>query len=306
MLPRNIAAIKNGVWLIDPAKAQGYLPLVISLLKGTADKTNYSIEEKENKYSLNSILKKSGIFPISEYGQSQSPESAPEGSIAIIGIHDVITKYDQECGAAGMMTKADILNRCDKNPNINAIVIYGDSPGGESVGMFQMVEALQNMNKPVVCFISDLGASAMYGIASSCYVIVANNNICEVGSIGTYCTIMDYAEALAAEGITLIEVYADASTEKNLPYKEALKGNTDLLKTELNRVNDEFINMVKTNRLGKLNITKTNDPFKGKLFFAENALPITGNGLIDVIGSIDDAIAIAQKAGEEYANSLNK
>lgn len=102
---------------------------------------------------------KNGAYQISEYGGWSPPEDAPKNSVAIMNINGAITKYDQECGPSGMLTKANLLNRCYNENNIKAIVLNIDSGGGEGMGCRIMQEAINSRNKPVVAFCNDFVAS---------------------------------------------------------------------------------------------------------------------------------------------------
>ena len=121
--------------------------------------------------------------------------------------------------------KSNILERCYANKNIKGVVLKIDSGGGSGDAMRLMADTISDRNKPVVAFIDDNACSAAYGIASGCDIVVANSNTAYVGSIGTYISIADYTEYLKKEGISIIEVYATASKDKNIEVREALKGN---------------------------------------------------------------------------------
>src|SRR4051812_4557190 len=120
-----ISSIVKGKWLIDAKFAEGYFPLVNSILSGQhLALPALSIEEREKKVvSTLKAFNASGIYSISDYGQEAPPENAPDGSIAILNIQQVITKYDQYCGPSGMLTKMDVLKRAGNNPKIKAIII---------------------------------------------------------------------------------------------------------------------------------------------------------------------------------------
>ena len=92
-------------------------------------------------------------------------------------------------------------------------------------------EAINSRNKPVVAFCNDFVASAAYGIASCCDKIVANSNVCRIGSVGTYMTIVDTSEYYAKMGIKLIDIYASKSTDKNQEFQKALQGETGKMVT---------------------------------------------------------------------------
>lgn len=272
---------------MEPRAIQGYLPLVVSIIKGNAPAIDPTIAETERKRSiaLKFATKQNGIYKVSEYGEASSPEDAPENSVAIIGISGAITYSDAGCGPAGMVTKADILKRTFSNQNISSIVFEMDTPGGDGSAMFHMIRQMNEANKPIVAFFRRLAASAGAGIASSANYIIAESELSEFGSFGTFVSLVDFKEYYREQGVFVEDVYATRSTEKNEDYREALKGNFKPLQENIDVFNETFLDTVATNRTGKL--TDDGHWHKGKLYYAPEALAI---GLIDEIGSFERAI----------------
>jgi signal peptide peptidase SppA len=261
--------------------ASNYLPIVISYLKGNIQ----PVEPKQDDFFRVAVNNATG-FEISEYGDDVAPEDAPEDSIAIIDISGVIEKHDQNCGPAGMITKSRILQRCYSNDNIKGIVLNIDSGGGSGLGMRLLTETISKRNKPIVAFVSDMAASAAYGIASGADIIVANSDYARVGSIGTYMNIVSYVEKFKKEGINIIEVYASASKDKNKDYYDALKGDTKAVQKTADTYNEMFLTMIETNREGKLTADRSSWG-TGKMYFAPEALEL---GLIDNIDSFSNIL----------------
>lgn len=290
MNPRILASILTGIWAIAPSKADGYLPLIASILKNehVPNELDIDLEKKANAPYL--IDAKGIVHHISDYGQLSSPEQAPKGSTAIMPILGAITKYDQYCGPSGTNTKTDIYNRCLANPNIESIIFAMDSPGGESVAPERLEKAILAGNKPTLAFGDGMIGSAAYRIAAACDEIYLSSKIDIAGSIGTYLSFMDFRGYFEKEGVKIHEIYSDKATEKNLPFREALKGNYGLIKKEINFINDLFIASVKANRGDKL--TDQDKVFKGGHFFAEQAQSL---GLIDGIKPLPSVIERASE-----------
>jgi ClpP class serine protease len=284
MYSKTIYEIFDGIWMIDRQKAEVYYPLVLSILKGEYKNSDNS-QERSRSRAIQFAVYKNGIYQISEYGMALAPEDAPANSVAIINIIDVITKYDQYCGPVGMLSKADLLTRCYLNENIDSVILKVDSPGGEGRAAMFLQQTIRKRNKPVLGFAEDTAASAGYLILSPCDFIMANSELANIGSIGTFVTINDFTEAMKLEGIKQIEVYADASVDKNKDYYDALKGDLAGIKEKVNKFNDQFLADVKQNRAGKLG--KDKEWNTGKLFFADEAEKI---GLIDGVGTLEELV----------------
>lgn len=280
--------ILNSIWLMDPGYAVNYLPLISAYLKGETFLHNRS--EKSDSLDVSSgvqfATRQAGLYHISDYGGYSSPEEAPEESVAVIHINGAITKHDQYCGPAGMLTKANLLHRCDIHPNVKGIIIKQETGGGEGSAMRLFNEAVSKCIKPVLGFVDDYSCSAGMGNLAACDMIIANNKLARIGSIGTYLTIADYTEHFAMEGIKLIDVYATASKDKNSEYYEALKGNLEPLREIANVYNDAFLELIETQRGDKLKADRK-EWGTGKVYFADKALDI---GLIDAIDSFDNVL----------------
>ena len=273
---------------MDHSYAMNYLPIISSYLKGSTI-NNVSSIKSDNVDTMNNVqfaTRQAGLYNVSDYGGYSSPEEAPEESIAVISINGAITKHDQYCGPAGMLTKANLLHRCDVHPNIKGIIIKQETGGGEGSAMRIFNDAVLKCTKPVIGFIDDQSCSAGMGNLAACDMIVANNKLARVGSIGTYLTIADYTEHFAQQGIKLIEIYATASKDKNSEYYEALNGNVTPLREIADVYNEAFIEMIETQRGDKLKADRK-EWGTGKVYFADKALEL---GLIDAIDSFDNVL----------------
>lgn len=281
--------ILTGIWAMDSRYAMRFLPQVLAWLNGTqtfAPKSynNNEGENEQRKPGIRYATLQHNVFAVSDYGYNGNPDKAPENSIAVLDFVGAISKYDQDCGPSGMQTKSQLLQRCYNNKNIKGIVLNVDSGGGEGYAGMLAESTLQKRNKPVLAFQNDLSASAAYMLSSACDLIVAGSPLAEVGSIGTYVTLVDYSQWFKLKGIDLKEVYADASVEKNKMHRDALNGDNTELKKFINQFNDNFIQTVSTNRGDKLK----NDTWKtGKIYFAKDAKEV---GLIDDIASFEEAL----------------
>lgn len=268
--------IINGIWMIEPAFANNYLPYITNFITSPQAVNTNRLPEKflavYNGYDSNSAIK--------------DIKDAPQGSLAVINISGAITKHDQDCGPDGMLSKAEVLRAAFKSQNIEGVILNIDSGGGEGLAMRLFTEAIAEKNKPVVAFINDFACSAAYGIASACDHIVANSELATVGSIGTYMTIADYSDYYQKQGIKLTDVYASASTDKNKEYIEALKGNLEPVRNIANTFNEAFLSQIEYNRKDKLTADRSVWG-TGKTWFAKEALSI---GLIDEINTFSNTL----------------
>jgi protease-4 len=278
-----LSALIRSSWAIDDRFAMAHGSIVASLLNGQLPAT--SPVTTENSNSLPFLICEDGQegsgTPISDLSAVTSP------SIAVIPIRGPLMKSDQEdCDYfnAGMDTLGNRLVEADKNPNISAIILYIDSPGGTVDGTQAFADKVKACETPVVAFVDGCMASAALWIGTSAKQVIAQNTTTEIGSIGVMVAFADMQPVWEAEGVKFHRIIADQSVDKNKPVIDALAGDYKTIKDrELNPLADMFIAAVKDNRPNL-----PDSVFTGKMYFAEEALSL---GLIDSIGSFDSAIA---------------
>jgi len=268
--------ILNSVWMIDLDFASNYLPVIANYIKGNPAEKSVRTEAEKNTVLIASA----------GGGNRMNPSNAPKAATAIINITGAMTKYDQDCGPDGMKTYANLLQQCYASDNIGSIILVIDSGGGEAGAMRLMAETISQKNKPVGCFIDDNCCSAAYGLASACDFICANSSMAQIGSIGTYGTVVDFSKQLEMMGVNIIEIYATASTDKNKPFIDAINGKPEALQAIIDTYNENFLSLIETNRADQLKADRKVWG-TGKVFFADKALEL---GLIDGIDTLENFI----------------
>jgi len=274
MYSKHITELIYGIWSIDKEIAEYYLSAFL------ADRDHFfsrdtSEVRAENRPVLFSY-DDSGILVENEFNPS---EPINQKSVAVIKINGVMSRYDKTCGPEGTESHLKRISRFATDPNVSAIVLSFNSPGGESTAANHMVEqiSLMGINKPILAYVEDMCASAAYWVASACNSIGASGKLSVIGSIGTYTVVRDFSKAFEEAGVKIHEIYATKSTEKNIELREALKGNYEKIQSDVDFYNEHFINSVIQNRP----VLSGRDEWKtGKKFYAEAALK---NNLIDYI-----------------------
>lgn len=294
MITNILLQLLRGVWCMEASAAEAYKPLIVEVLKKGNIDFNPINSNKENRFSFLSASNSTLVSPrwntsIGGYDFS----SAPKGSIALIPLMGAVMKEDF-CGALGTKSIANLSAKAADSPNIIGSLLYVDSPGGAALGTSECSSAIYALakTKPIVTYCENMMCSAAMWIGSSTNYTIANkNDFCMIGSIGTYIML----EGDNPTGPVIHEIYATASTDKNLDFREAKKGNYDLLlNNTINPLNDTFIAAMTRNRYGKgLNKTAV---FTGKVFQAVGAKE---KGLVDQVGTMNDAILKIQELSKK-------
>ena len=217
----------------------------------------------------------------------------PGGSIALIRLEGVMNSQD-DASSYGVQNMATQLRYAYANKNVDAVIIEGNSGGGEVTAMMIMVAAIKERNKPVLGF-GHFVASAAYGTCAAADEIIASNEMAEFGSIGAVVTINK--EFLAWYKETFESFYGKDAPLKNEAMREALNGNFQPIQDVADKATSQFHSMVSAMRPlnGGENYKKAT--LSGKMFDADES---KRRGLVDGIGNMAYAIKRAQSWATKY------
>lgn len=220
-----------------------------------------------------------------------------EDGIAEIEISDQITKHESSFGGASSVSIRRALRKASKDPDVRAIMLRIDSPGGTVAGTGDLGEDIARIakDKPVYAYIEDLGASAAYWIASQATKVFANPTAM-IGSIGVYAVLQDTTGAQEKEGVRLTVVSTGEYKGLGADGKVTDKLVADVLE-EINAYNEHFISAVAQGRKMKPDAVKA--IADGRVFIADKAKEL---GLIDEVASFD----VAMTAITGKVNQMNK
>lgn len=146
------------------------------------------------------------------------------GAIGVLPIRGVITHHPGIWELLGMGTSADrmsaALREAVEDPDIKAVVLDIDSPGGEVAGTPELADEIYaaRSSKPIIAVANSMAASAAYYLGSQATEFYATPSG-SVGSIGVYSMHVDYSDALAAEGIKPTFIHAGKHKVDGNPYE---------------------------------------------------------------------------------------
>lgn len=188
-------------------------------------------------------------------------------------------------------TSAELLVRdikaAKKNPAVDEIKFIIHSPGGDVVGVTEVVDAIRDFHaagKDTVAYVKGYAASAAFWIASTCKRVFANRTA-QLGSIGVYSVYTDDTEQLKMRGLEEIEFKSTQSPDKNADPKS--ERGAKLIQVRMDDLCAEFIADVAANM--KVSVEKVEKNFgKGDMMVARRALKA---GLCHEIMTFDEAIA---------------
>lgn len=219
-----------------------------------------------------------------------STTSPGNDKIAVIPIHGTLVRrtvgLEAESGLASYTVIASQLDAALANPNVTAILLDIDSPGGESGGVFDLADRIRSAAsvKPVWAVANDMAFSAAYALASGASRIFVSRTG-GVGSIGVIAMHVDQSAKDAQDGVRYTAVFAGDRKNDLNPHQPITGEAHAFLQGEVNRVYGLFVETVVKHRgLGAEAVVAT----QAGLFFGKEAVSA---GLADAVGSFDDALA---------------
>lgn len=198
-------------------------------------------------------------------------------------------------GADGIVGAAKIvkaLRRARKSKSVKAVVLRINSPGGSALAsdvMWREIHLTRKV-KPVIASMSDVAASGGYYIAMACDTIVAQPNTI-TGSIGIFSIYFNLADFQKNKlGITNDYVNTGKFSALGDPSHPFTDEERKILQRGVNQGYESFTSKAAKDR--GMSITKLKSIASGRVWSGSEAKQ---NGLVDVLGSFDDALAIAAK-----------
>ena len=198
---------------------------------------------------------------------------------AWIGAHSGLVSYE---GIAAQLREAEA------DPDVRAIVLDIDSPGGEATGMFATANLVRAVNevKPVLAFVNDVAASAAYGIASAAREIIVSPTSM-VGSIGVVLTHLDRSGELEDRGVKPTLIHAGAHKVDGHPFGPLSDAVRADLQAEVFKIYDQFVGLVAEGRAGRINAEAIRAT-EARTYLGADAI---AQGLADRMASLDEVIA---------------
>ena len=213
-----------------------------------------------------------------------------KGSIAIIPIKGMITSEES---AFGLMAASTVLikdiEEAEIKRKIKAVIFEINSPGGTPFASKEIATCIENMDKSAIAWVREYAASGAYWIASACDEIVADE-LSTVGSIGAMSIRPDISELMKKFGIEVETLRTGIYKGLGLPYEKPTEEERELMKKELDEIQDNFLNAVAKNR--KLDDAKMKELSTAKVYLGREAKDM---GLIDHLGGKELAIRIAKE-----------
>jgi protease-4 len=188
---------------------------------------------------------------------------------------------------AGMKQWIAQMKSVEDDPNVKAVILRINSPGGTVAAtqeIFEAIKRLKNTGKKVVVSMGDIAASGGYYIACAADLIVANPGTL-TGSIGVIMSGMDLSGILQKFGIGYNVIKSGKFKDSLAFYRQMTPEEKALLQAVIMDSFHQFFNAVLEGRkMSEKELAKIAD---GRIFTGQQALAA---GLVDELGDFQHAV----------------
>ncbi len=180
----------------------------------------------------------------------------------------------------------DEIERFRKIPNVKAIVVRVDSPGGGVVAAQEIYAAIcrAKQDKPVVVSMGSVSASGGYYLACAGHRIFASPGTI-TGSIGVAMHVRNIEQLFSRIGIDNSVIKSGEFKDIGSPFRKMTPKEAKFLQGVADDIYEQFIEAVSKGR--GLPIERVKVLAEGQIYTGKKAKEL---GLIDEIGNLQDAI----------------
>ncbi|WP_027717961.1 signal peptide peptidase SppA [Desulfovirgula thermocuniculi] len=215
------------------------------------------------------------------------------GSVAVVHLSGTIVSGRASpflSGLVGAEEVAQRLRQAARDPEVRAVVLRLNSPGGTAAGAQEIareVDRLRQAGKKVVASMGDAAASGAYWIASRADKVVANPGTL-TGSIGVIIQVQDLQGLYSKLGIATRTFKSGPHKDMGSPSRPVTPEEESIFQGMVEDIYAQFVQAVaEGRRMDPAHVRKLAD---GRVFTGRQAKEL---GLVDELGDLREAIRLA-------------
>lgn len=186
------------------------------------------------------------------------------------------------------------LRKAEEDRQVRALLVRINSPGGTVTAsdiMYREIETWKQRTRlPVIAVLMDIAASGGYYVALAADTIVAHPTTV-TGSIGVIMISVNAEGLMQKLGVATTAIKSADHKDMGSPFRALTPDERAIFQNVINDMQRQFLAKVVANR--KLSPETAQKLADGRVYTAEQAL---AHKLIDSIGYMSDAVALAKKA----------
>ena len=225
-------------------------------------------------------------------GAAPRPTARTSGAVAVVPVLGIISHrmnlMSQMSGGTSTEQLTKQLRSHVNNPEVKAIVLDIDSPGGTVPGIQELASEIIEMRdrKHIVAVANTLAASAAYwiGAAASEFVVTPSG---QVGSIGVIAAHEDLSKALEQQGVNVSLISAGKFKTEGSPLGPLSDEARAAMQARVDETFNIFVNAVAKGR--GVSVSAVRNGFgQGRVVGAREAL---SEGMADRIATLDETLS---------------
>jgi protease-4 len=183
------------------------------------------------------------------------------------------------------------LKEAEEDPNVKAVVLRVDSPGGSVVASDEIYQQVVSMTKPIVVSMGELAASGGYYVSAPADEIFANPNTL-TGSIGVISQFINFEDLLREYGVEVTTIKTGDLKDEGSPFRSMSEEEISVWQSIVDDAYEEFVQIVADGR--GMSTERVKELADGRVYTGEQALDL---GLVDQLGNLPAAIQHAAELG---------
>ena len=190
---------------------------------------------------------------------------------------------------------ASVIAKVRKDPSVGAVVLRVNSPGGSVLASEKIKAELDLLREkvPVIASYGAYAASGGYWISANSDYIFANASTL-TGSIGVFSMIPDFGNAIKNNlHVTITKVNSNKHSDMYGLMRPLDKAELAYMQVSVEKIYGKFTSLVAKGR--DMTVARVDEIAQGRVWTGAEALEI---GLVDQIGTLEDAITYAAKSIE--------
>ncbi len=184
-----------------------------------------------------------------------------------------------------------LIEKAAGDPDVKAILLRVESPGGSVVGSDQIYRALKRAGKPVVAQMGEVAASGGYYVSMAAEHVVAYPDTL-TGSIGVISEFTNIEGLYEKLGLQSHIVKSGENKDFGNPTSPFTDEDRRLWQAVIDEVYEGFVRVVADGR--KMRVEQVKPLADGRIYTGRQALAV---GLVDQLGGYEEALAEAARRG---------
>lgn len=236
--PRILSAIRSARWAITPTALQAITDTLGAHLRGQLG---------------HAPGRAISLMTPQETAETQAEKPRPMVGVAVIEVHGIIGKHlsamETECGGCDVDAIAASLDAALAAPEVTAILLDFDSPGGVVTGVPELAAKIREADrvKPVYAYTSAQCCSAAYWLAAAARKVYTAPSA-DLGSIGVYMALVDDTEWWSKQGYKLELIKAGEFKAMGLSGKGLTDKEREMLQADVDATYAMFVGDIRKRR----------------------------------------------------------